>query len=49
VLDAMDNGLSQDLYCVDVELAMSALSELEGRQIGEEIVSEIFSKFCVGK
>ena len=42
-------GAPLDLCCIDVESAMMALGELEGREIGEEIVSEIFSKFCVGK
>ena len=46
---AMSCGVSLDLCCIDVEAAMVALSELEGREVGEEIVSEIFSKFCVGK
>ncbi len=38
-----------DLCCVTVEGALSSLGEVDGREIGEEIVSEIFSKFCVGK
>lgn len=46
---AVGNGLSADLYCLDAEEALSALLELDGREIGEEIVAEIFSRFCVGK
>lgn len=42
-------GLPVDLSCTDAELAMSALSELDGRAISEDIVSSIFSHFCVGK
>jgi tRNA U34 5-carboxymethylaminomethyl modifying GTPase MnmE/TrmE len=38
-----------DLCCVDLTSSMSALSELDGREIGEDVVSEIFSHFCVGK
>ena len=38
-----------DLCCIGIETAMSHLGEVDGREIGEEIVSEIFSKFCVGK
>ena len=48
-LDAISSGIPLDLCCIDVEAAMQALGELEGREVGEEIVSEIFSKFCVGK
>jgi tRNA modification GTPase len=45
----IEAGVSLDLVCIDVESAMMALGELEGREVGEEIVAEIFSKFCVGK
>ena len=43
------SGVALDLCCIGVECAMTALGEVDGREIGEEIVSEIFSKFCVGK
>ena len=45
----MKNGMSLDACCVQVECAMSSLGEVDGREIGEEIVSQIFSRFCVGK
>ena len=45
----IERGVSLDACCVEVECAMSALGELDGREIGEEIVHEIFSHFCVGK
>ena len=48
-LDALEIGLSPDLAGVDLELAMSHLSEIDGREVDEDIVSEIFSHFCVGK
>ena len=48
-LDALEQGLPIDVCCVDLTDAMQALSELDGRQISEDIVSEIFSHFCVGK
>lgn len=48
-LDALRGGLPMDLCCVDLTAAMSALSELDGREIGEDVVNEIFSHFCVGK
>ena len=48
-LDALRGGLPMDLCCEDVSLAMSALSELDGREISEDVVSEIFAHFCVGK
>ena len=48
-ISSLEGGVPLDLCCIDVETAMQALGELEGGEIGEEIVSEIFSKFCVGK
>ena len=42
-------GLPVELACTDAEQAMSAISELDGRAISEDIVSSIFSRFCVGK
>ena len=48
-LEDMKSGVSLDACCVGVECAMSALGEVDGREIGEEIVADIFSHFCVGK
>lgn len=45
----IETGLPLDLASVGLESALSALGEVDGREIGEEIVAEIFSKFCVGK
>ncbi|MBO5715937.1 MAG: tRNA uridine-5-carboxymethylaminomethyl(34) synthesis GTPase MnmE [Clostridia bacterium] len=47
-LEALELGLSPDLAGVDLELAMSYLSEIDGREVDEDIVAEIFSHFCVG-
>ena len=48
-IDSIEAGAPLDLCCIDVESAVQALGELEGREIGEEIVSRLFSKFCGGK
>ena len=42
-------GLPADVSSSDISLALSAISELDGRSVAEEIVADIFSKFCVGK
>jgi len=47
--EALRAGLPEDACCTDAELAMEALSELDGRAVSEDLVSEIFSHFCVGK
>ena len=38
-----------DAAVSDLELALSALSETDGRAVSEDVVSGIFSRFCVGK
>lgn len=47
--DELIIGTPLDLCCVGIETAMSHIGLVDGREIGEEIVAEIFSKFCVGK
>lgn len=46
---ALDAGIPLDAACVEAELAMSAVGEVDGRAVGEDIVADIFSHFCVGK
>ncbi len=54
-LDFLDNALialetlTPDMACSEIENAVAALGETDGRNVNEEIVSEIFSHFCVGK
>ena len=48
-LEALTADLPVDLCCVDLTAAMSALSELDGREVNEDIVDAIFHNFCVGK
>lgn len=47
-IEALD-GFTQDIAGMDIELALSAIAEADGRQVSEDIVNEIFSHFCVGK
>jgi len=48
-VDALESGLTPDAVLTDAEEALDALGELTGRTAREEIVSRIFSRFCVGK
>lgn len=48
-IDSVRLGLPLEICCADIEEAMRCISELDGRAVSEDIVSEIFSKFCVGK
>ena len=42
-------GYAQDVASSDIELALASLGELDGREVSERVVGEIFSHFCVGK
>ena len=46
---ALEAGVTPDALLTDVEEALAALGELTGQNVREDIVSRIFSKFCVGK
>lgn len=48
-LHGLRRGLPEDIFCTDAEHAMQAIAELDGRSVSEDIVTEIFSHFCVGK
>ena len=48
-LDAMESGCTPDIVLTETEAAMSALGELTGRSIREDVTNRIFSRFCVGK
>ncbi len=47
--EAMAAGMTPDAVLTEVETAMSALGEISGRTVREDIVSRIFERFCVGK
>ena len=49
VIGEMQAGYELDVCCIDAEGAMNALGEINGHHVGEDIVSSIFHKFCVGK
>ena len=51
ITEALSNikGGMKDMCGMLLESALSELSELDGRSVGEEIVHSIFSRFCVGK
>ncbi len=48
-ISALEMGLFTDAAASEIELALGKLAELDGKAVAEEVLSEIFSKFCVGK
>lgn len=49
VLEGISCGMTEDLISVDLTAALEALGDITGETIGEDIINEIFSKFCMGK
>ena len=48
-LEALESGFTPDVAGMDLEEAMAALSEADGRAVSADIVDAIFHRFCVGK
>ena len=42
-------GLPEDLITIDLMNAYGSLGEITGEQVGEDLINEIFDKFCMGK
>jgi tRNA modification GTPase len=49
VLDSIDNGMTEDFYAIDLMDAYTSLGKILGKELGDDLVEEIFSKFCMGK
>ena len=46
---ALHSGITLDAVTVSIEEAVGTLLELTGKRASEEIVHQVFSRFCVGK
>ena len=46
---ALRIGMTPDVVLTDCEAALAALGELNGKQVRDDLVDTIFSRFCVGK
>ena len=47
--DALLSSCTPDIVLTEAEGAMSALGELSGRTVREDVTNRIFERFCVGK
>lgn len=48
-LKTIGMGMGLDFISIDLRSAWEKLGELTGETVGEDIIDEIFSKFCIGK
>lgn len=49
VTESIDSDMPEDFYSIDLMDAYESLGHITGETIGEDLVNEIFSKFCMGK
>ena len=49
VLDGIDAGMPEDFLTIDMMDAYIALGRMIGESVEDDLVDEIFSKFCMGK
>ena len=48
-INAIEDKIPINMTFIDIENAVSALGEITGQTVGEEIIDRIFHNFCVGK
>lgn len=49
ILQSIADGMPEDFFTIDMMNAYEALGTIIGESVGEDLVNEIFSKFCMGK
>ena len=47
--ESAKSGLSEEFISGDLRSALSSLKSLLGEEVGEEVLDNIFSRFCIGK
>jgi len=48
-INALTDSVTPDAVLSDIEITLTAIGEITGKTIREDIVSRIFERFCVGK
>lgn len=46
---SLEDEMPEDFYSIDLMNAYASLGRILGEEVGEDLVNEIFSKFCMGK
>jgi tRNA modification GTPase len=49
IREGLENGLSPDLLTIDIRSALYHLGQITGEVTNDEILGNIFSRFCIGK
>jgi tRNA modification GTPase len=49
VKQSIEDDMPEDFLSIDLMSAYASLGTIIGEEVGEDLVNEIFSKFCMGK
>ena len=49
VQKSIEDGMPEDFYSIDLMNAYEQLGTIIGEAVEDDLVNEIFSKFCMGK
>ena len=49
VKQSIEDGMPEDFYSIDLMSAYESLGRMIGESVEDDLVEEIFSKFCMGK
>ena len=49
VKKSIEDGMEEDFYSIDLMGAYTEFGKIIGEEVGDDVVEEIFSKFCMGK
>ena len=49
VLLSIEDNMPEDFYSIDLMDAYASLGEIIGEAVGEDLINEIFGRFCMGK
>ena len=46
---ALENNMPVDIISINVKEVLNDLGKITGENVSEDVIKEIFSKFCLGK
>ena len=49
VMNSIDDDMPEDFYSIDLMSAYESLGLIIGESVEDDLMNEIFSKFCMGK
>jgi tRNA modification GTPase len=48
-MEGLKSGFGADIVSIDIQNAIDALGEMTGQRASEDMITEVFSRFCLGK